>query len=394
MRILIIGKYPPIQGGVSADNYWTAQLLAEMGHEVHVLTNADEVESDYRIAMNENDERKLRGFSKPNSVTLYRTEIDARHVFIPQTNPSVSKLLSLGLEIIATNRPDFIWAHYLEPYGVVAYLLSTITKVPYVFRHAGSDIGRLMLTEQLATLHKETLRNASLILTNPRHHDRFTAVGVESHRLAKAVPTRMRGDLFFPTEFSVDDELRLGIYGKMGKSKGTDVLAKALTQLAHEDFPFAFRSHWGGRHLPDHGKAFAEAPLAGRVELGGFIPHWRIPDFIRSVHAILFLEHRFSITFHQPGVPLEVLACGRPVITTEEIAEKPLYRDMLKDGTNAFIVKGDVMPNNIADTIRRAFTTLRAVPSHLFFPVAQSDVGMRVQMYELLEHISLVTGAK
>lgn len=58
------------------------------------------------------------------------------------------------------------------------------------------------------------------------------------------------------------------------------------------------------------------------------------------------------------------------------------------------LIDGEVTPDNVADTIRRAHKTLRAVANHLFSPVSQSDVSMRVQMYELLEHISLVTGEK
>ena len=42
MRICLIGKYPPIQGGVSMRTYWSAHGLAARGHEVHVVTNAKE----------------------------------------------------------------------------------------------------------------------------------------------------------------------------------------------------------------------------------------------------------------------------------------------------------------------------------------------------------------
>ena len=42
MRICIIGKFPPIQGGVAVRTYWVAHDLAARGHEVHVVTNAKE----------------------------------------------------------------------------------------------------------------------------------------------------------------------------------------------------------------------------------------------------------------------------------------------------------------------------------------------------------------
>jgi hypothetical protein len=43
MKICLVGKYPPIQGGVSARTYSYAHALARKGHQVHVVTNAKEV---------------------------------------------------------------------------------------------------------------------------------------------------------------------------------------------------------------------------------------------------------------------------------------------------------------------------------------------------------------
>ena len=47
MRICIIGKFPPIQGGVSMRTYWTAHALAMHGYEVHVVTNAKEAQARF-----------------------------------------------------------------------------------------------------------------------------------------------------------------------------------------------------------------------------------------------------------------------------------------------------------------------------------------------------------
>ena len=55
MRICVIGKYPPIQGGVSARNYHMAHELAKRGHQVHVVTNAREVELPWRLLMRQED---------------------------------------------------------------------------------------------------------------------------------------------------------------------------------------------------------------------------------------------------------------------------------------------------------------------------------------------------
>ena len=55
VRICIIGKFPPIQGGVSARTYWGAHDLAARGHEVHVVTNAKEVRPPFRMHMRRQD---------------------------------------------------------------------------------------------------------------------------------------------------------------------------------------------------------------------------------------------------------------------------------------------------------------------------------------------------
>jgi glycosyltransferase involved in cell wall biosynthesis len=55
LKICIIGKYPPIQGGVSMRTYWHAHGLAALGHEVHVVTNAKEAVSPFRMYMRAED---------------------------------------------------------------------------------------------------------------------------------------------------------------------------------------------------------------------------------------------------------------------------------------------------------------------------------------------------
>ena len=98
LRVCVIGKYPPIQGGISAQCYWMCRWLAERGHEVDVVTNADEVEDHYRLRLDGNGlaDGDMRG-----SLRVWRTEsptLAYRH--IPQTNPVVTKLTSLALEAI------------------------------------------------------------------------------------------------------------------------------------------------------------------------------------------------------------------------------------------------------------------------------------------------------
>src|ERR1700681_3880165 len=74
MKICIFGKYPPIQGGVSMRTYWVAHGLAQLGHAVHVITNANEVTSPYRMFMREEDWTRCDGIYGEGSVKVHWTE--------------------------------------------------------------------------------------------------------------------------------------------------------------------------------------------------------------------------------------------------------------------------------------------------------------------------------
>ena len=352
MRILFVGKYPPIQGGVAADAYWTIQLIRELGHEVVVVTNAGEVESQYRVHFRPSDKRFISGWPLP--VAAHSTYVDVRHFIVPDCDLFVSKLTSLCLTIASQTSPDLIWAHYVDPYGVAALLTSLLTDIPYVVKHAGSDLGRLFCTPQLKPLYKEVFVRATAILTRPAHHAALQAVGVADSRLFDAVQWRLPPSLFFPARQTITDRTRLGIYGKAGPSKGTSQLLCAVQSMGKTAGDFAISALWGGRHIDNAKRMIHEKNLGSVITTEPFAPPWRIPQWIRRQNVILFLENRFGIPFHAPIIPLEALSCGRPIITTEEIANKPMYRGLLQEGVNAFVIKAKMTPTSITNAFYRA----------------------------------------
>ncbi len=347
MRILMIVKYPPIQGGVSIQNYWLAQTFAELGHEVVVLTNADEVEDEYRIKLSEEDKRKLTGFRKTNSIRFVSTEPDEKEFYIPYSKPFGSKLLSLGLEIVKEFKPDFIYAHYVEPYGVAAMNLSALTGVPYTIKHAGSDLGKLSKLSQLKTLHEQVYRRAMLVATQGKHHHYFHDIGVSAEKLTVLGFKPWPADVFFPANLPMDTKTcKLLIYGKTGRTKGTDQLIDALATLDSAEPAVKVTAYWGGKHFQKYRDKINSLGLVerGLLELRPYAPHWKIADAIRESHAVLYLENDFKISIHGPGIPFEVLGTGRPLITTEEIASK--YPQVINE-SNSEIIPGTPLGTEI-----------------------------------------------
>jgi glycosyltransferase involved in cell wall biosynthesis len=336
----MIVKYLPIQGGVSIQNYWLAQTLAELGHEIVVLTNANEVEDEYRIQLNEEDSSKLSGFRKPDSVKVISTEFDESEFHIPYSKPFSSKLLSLGLEIVEEFCPDFIYAHYVEPYGVVAMNLSALTGIPYTIKHAGSDLGKLSLLPQLQTLHELVYRRATVIATQGKHHHYFHRIGVNTERLSVLGFKPWPADVFMPTDPPpYEGVCQLMIYGKTGRTKGTDQLLDALDEYGNNRPDIKVTAYWGGKHFIKYQDKIDRLGLVekGILELRPYVPHWKIAESIRQSHAVLYLENNFKISIHGPGIPFEILGSARPMVTTEEIAGK--YPDLIKE-SNSEIIPG------------------------------------------------------
>ena len=83
MRICLIGKYPPLQGGTSVSTYWAAKELADRGHAVHVITNGNEAPFGYRCfgLSEERPDQEMR-------IYVHRTTpLEVGHRYIPDPDP-------------------------------------------------------------------------------------------------------------------------------------------------------------------------------------------------------------------------------------------------------------------------------------------------------------------
>lgn len=343
MRLCFVGKFPPIQGGVSRINFWDAHALSGLGHEVHVVTNAPEVEEPYRI-----DERFYAGQPGDDprgrpGLTVHAPSGRRLH-HIPYATPYVSRLAGLTAYVASETACDLIYGFYLEPYGVAAHLASRWTGIPYGLRHAGSDVGRLGRDRDLGITYTAIAQDADFWLdisvamrrgwrlrgVNP---DDFHTIGRYSlptdYFRPDATPMRLaelgRFDPAAPT---------IGMYGKLGEVKGTFDLLAAFAKARGA-------AGRGNLVLVSSGPVTElERFRAMAGELGveplilPFMPHWKVPSFLAACDAVAFLERDFPIDIHRPTVPREILACGRCLIVSEEVADYQSYAHLLDDGVN------------------------------------------------------------
>ena len=248
MKICIISKYPPIEGGVSSGIYWLAKALGELNHKVYIVTNSLEVEDAYREEIRENESGKF----EPKNVKVYSTNVPPPR-FIPYYNPFIAKLANLAIQVIRKYDLDLIYSEYLLPYGIAALIAKQITQKPLMVKHAGSDITRLFDSPSLQSLFIEVFKGADMILTTPKYRDKILKRTKIKHN--KFVMLRLLQGInlkeFHPDVEPFDISLyfkesrkkRHSIFlylGKVSRLKKTFEFVKACSSIKNEHFRLIF----------------------------------------------------------------------------------------------------------------------------------------------------------
>jgi glycosyltransferase involved in cell wall biosynthesis len=374
--------------------YWTAHRLAALGHEVHVLTNAKEVGPAFRMYMRAEDWRRCEAVCGAGSVTAHWTDpVDASQSYIPMASPFVSKLASIAARLHSQGPFDVIYTHYLEPYGIAGYLAAHMTGAPQVVRMAGSDAGRLWHHSQFEALYDHVLRSAEVVIAGGAVAKRAIEHGVDPDRIAAVAGFLVPEDVFTPvgptldlpalrSEVAADPDFRdllwgnfagdrpyFGICGKLGETKGSFALLAAMHRLkqAGLEIGLVALAH-GALGVERRFRAQAqELGLADRILQIPFLPHWRVPEFLRSCVAVCCLEQNFPIGFHMPMIPREVLLCGTCLIGSIEVIRKLPHHTRLPDGYGCVAID-DV--NNIEALSKRLAAIVRD-------PAPAASVGAR-----------------
>jgi glycosyltransferase involved in cell wall biosynthesis len=396
VRILLFGKYPPIQGGTSSQTLQTVRVLAGAGHEVQVVTNAAEAEPAARATFGPGDEDRLHAFGRPvgpGSITVHLTRSVAAGVYLPWAKPFGSQLFGVGAHLAAVRRFDLIVGWYLEPYGLAAGHVAQATGTPLALRHAGSDTGRLSRHPDLGHAYRWLLSRADWVLTGPRNRDRLISLGARAGSLID-ITRGLVPDYFAEPVSSIEDLLeelgrplrqsirdlklrrgiqslllanfdragellgrvRVGICGKVGPTKGSHDLIQALELLLDGGADLTLLGAVGGPTplLEDFFEAVAATRrLRDRALLFPYLAPWRMPAFFDSCTVFCQLERHFDVQLHRSRVPEEVLTRGRPLVLSAEIASKLGFGRLLIDGQNCSIIDYPEQIDVLASTLGR-----------------------------------------
>jgi glycosyltransferase involved in cell wall biosynthesis len=354
MKICIIRKYPPIEGGISSSTYWLAKGLGEKGHEVHIVTNALEVEDEYRENLETDDPNYT-----PKNVYVHSTDpsptIEANPSHIPFSKMYCEKLASLAIQIIEKYDIEIIDSGYLIPYSVSGFLAKSFTGVPQIIRHGGSDLQRLYPSPYLNDLLDKVIKSADAIIADPVMTSFFQNRGVPSDKIIpmQRVPVDTRAfnpevsplDLtpYLTTQKYFPDIPIISYVGKITyhfETKGLCELLDACSSIK-EDFLLLFVAN--GKKIDLFKHLVKNANLEDKTIFLDFLPPWQIPSVLKACTCAIALEKETSpvLKYHTPSLPAEALATGRCVLMSDSLHKKVPYSNF-KNGKEVLVVD----PNN------------------------------------------------
>lgn len=343
-RILCISKYPPLEGGIAARTFWLARALAECGHEIHVVADRTDVSEQYTSPPEEE-------CPVPDGVFLHRPDS-----FIPWHIPNDTHraidLLNITLEIISRVSPQIIDTGYLIPYGIVGYLASGISGIPFVLRHGGSDIAKFLKNGVWSALLTEAFKKAALVITDPDNVDQTSSLTERAVVVPPYVPV--------PSVFNATDRLQhskpvLAFIGKANyywRQKGWDRAAEIVKCLGPR---FEFETVSQGVGFADFQKYLNERSVE-EVKYRSFVHPVRMPDLLRSIDGVFSFQSGIPYPSFMNTVA-EALYCGTTVIT--DTIEPAAY--MRQNGVETanlpgrFLILNPEKPEEAADQIRKFF---------------------------------------
>lgn len=349
MRICFItGEYPPMEGGVGAFTQELALALTGLDNEVHVLTTDQATQAQPVPGTGPIIHRQVSRWDRRGIGDVTR--------FLNRLQPEVINLqyeiAAYGMKVWICLLPRVLRSSVHSPLVVTFHDLLP----PYLFPKAGSF--RQWMVWQLAQ------RAAGAIITNeedqrvlgPRVRSRN--VPMQLIPIGSNISTEIDDDYdraqYRATRGWGADDLVVGFFGFMNRSKGIEALIEAIATLRRQGEPAELMLIGGRTGTSDATNAAYAAEIDALIERLGLASHVHRTGFAsqRDISAALHgidvcaLPYRDGANLRR-GTLHAALAHGCAIVTTAP--PRPISE--LADGRNVVLVPAQ-SPDALAQAVR------------------------------------------
>jgi glycosyltransferase involved in cell wall biosynthesis len=313
LRVLTITQeYPPVGGGAASVCRDVAQRLAELGHEVVVVTMGFAGCAEYE---------------RTDGVTIFRTSARRRRRD-RCTVPEMAGFVLAALQAIRRH-PEWVdssicHAHFIVPGGMVAWRLKRWSGLPYVVTSHGSDVLYYnrrfrFVYPAIVPLWRRVIREASMVTAASAFLAKQIAEHEADARLA-IVPNAVCSQRFQP----MGKEPRILIVGRLVASKCVSHVIEALSALDLGEWSVDVVGD--GPLYPRLQRQVRESRLSAPVTFHGWVPN--DSGSMRELYGRAYLFVSASRLENMSIAHLEALSAGCRVITTEVGGSKELGGDV------------------------------------------------------------------
>jgi len=317
MKILVLNyEYPPLGGGAGATTKHISEGLANLGHEVTIVTTWFKGLKHYE----ENNKLKIIRVKSKRKFT-YRSDVFEMRSWI---RCSKSYLTSYCIE----NNFDVCIANFALPGGEVALYMKKRFDIPYVVISHGHDIpwlfGKEMFWYHTATfpwikkICKNSVLNIMLTQEMKENIDKFLGKSNKTKNII--IPNGCDYDTFIPDYSKRSSIFKIIFIGRLVSQKDPFTFLNALKLLALADIPFVANIIGDGIHHDAMEKFVMENNLTKNVKFLGWISKDEIIEEYQSAHVFV----QSSLYEAMSMAVMEAIACGNYVISTETGMNKDL----------------------------------------------------------------------
>lgn len=303
MKILLINsEYPPIGGGAGNASANLARCLADLGHEIVVMTS------------------RYQGLPRTEIVEGVRImRLPGRRKRADRSSP-VEQLSFLAggvwgvIREVRRWQPDATIAFFGMPAGGIAFLSHLITRQPYIVSLRGGDVPGFRpydfkrYHQVIGPLLRRIWRRASAVVANSQGL-RSMAQAFERKVPIEIIPNGVDTWLIQPGDRAWQPA-RMLFVGRVVYQKGLDLLLHSLADLRDREWELTIVGD--GPLRPSLETLAANLGIAERIHFVGWKKGGQLWEAYRQANLFTYPSRHEGM----PNVVLEAMAAGLPVIAT------------------------------------------------------------------------------